>query len=111
MAGGTFGRLGHAEFMAFQGVNVTGYYPDLDLRLKLMRCTALRWPICSEIERTTDTLSEARRNEEDLVAVAANLNLGGRLVREEPPTLLLNSIWSERSLALNVSLCSQLGFG
>ncbi|OGO35777.1 MAG: hypothetical protein A2147_07940 [Chloroflexi bacterium RBG_16_57_8] len=81
-------RLGHREFMSFRGSDLTGYDEQLDLKVKLMTCPTLKWPLLVELEKTAYSEQEAIRCERELLELSRGLQLQDRLVKEEPPTLL-----------------------
>jgi hypothetical protein len=85
-------RLGHRRFMSFEGINITGHYAPLGLSLKLMPCAVLKWPLMVEIERTVATGAEAIQCEKDLYDLCSQYHLEDRVVRDEPPTLLYESL-------------------
>jgi hypothetical protein len=88
-------RIGHVQFMAFQGKDLTGYDPERDLKVKLMTCPVLKWPVIVELEKTADTEQAARRLEDDLRELSNRFALVNRLVRKEPPTLLYEQLYSQ----------------
>jgi hypothetical protein len=83
-------RLGHNQFMEFEGEDSSGYNDPYAVHLKLMTCLKLNWPLIVEIEKTANTLAEAARCEQSLYALCREFHLQDRVVREEPPTLLYN---------------------
>jgi hypothetical protein len=85
-------RLGHHRFMSFEGTNITGHYEPLKLSLKMMPCAVLKWPLMVEIEKSAATEAEAIQCEKDLYDLCCQYKLQERVVREEPPTLLYESI-------------------
>jgi hypothetical protein len=85
-------RLGHAQFMSFEGEDLTGYYKPHGISLKLMRCEQLRWPLIVEIEKTADSPEVAVRCEQALLDLCILLQLHDRVVKEEPPTLLYQAL-------------------
>jgi hypothetical protein len=87
-------RLGYPGFMSFEGTDSGGYYEPYDVKLKLMNCRNLKWPLMLEIEKTADSLEEAFQCEKDLQELGGRLGLQDRIVKEEPPTLLYNNIFS-----------------
>ena len=88
-------RVGHSQFMVFQGNDLTGYEPGLDLKVKLMTCPVLKWPVIVELEKTAETEQAARRCEDDLRELSSRFALQSRLIRKEPPTLLYEQLYSE----------------
>ena len=86
-------RTGHEGFMSYEGWSRTGRYDPLGLSTKLMRCETLRWPLLVELERSADSETEARRCERDLLDVCSRYGLEDRVVREEPGTLLYESVF------------------
>lgn len=85
-------QLGHQPFMSFSGCNQSGYYQPLDLHLKLMKCATLRWPLLVEIEQTAHNFDEATQKEANLLQIIENFGLRNRLVQDEPPTLLYQTL-------------------
>ena len=85
-------RLGYDEFMSFTGENQVGFYEPLQLHLKLMYCQALRYPWLLEFEKTAKTPSEIADREAELLELVTLYGLSERLVRAEPPTLLLQTL-------------------
>ena len=80
--------LGHHKFMSFRGYDLFGDYKPLDVSMKLLNCSSLRWPILVEIEKAAKTKEDALTKEAELRDFCARYSLHDRLVREEPPTLL-----------------------
>lgn len=89
-------RLGHRRFMAFHGNDVSGHCEALDLKLKLMRCAALRWPLLVELEKNARTEAEAQQREAELMEVSRTFGLERRLVKEEPPALLYETLHPDK---------------
>jgi hypothetical protein len=87
---GELDRLGHSQFMEFEGEDSSGYNEQYAVHLKLMTCRKLKWPLIVEMEKTANTLEEAARCEQSLYALCREFHLQDRMVREEPPTLLYN---------------------
>ena len=87
-------RIGHVQFMAFQGKDLTGHDQERDLKVKLMTCPVLKWPVIVELEKTAETEQAARRLEDDLRELSNRFALASRLVRKEPPTLLYEQLYS-----------------
>jgi len=85
-------HLGHREFMSFQGSDLAGYHKLLGIRVKLMTCPVLKWPLLVEIEKTADAEDEAVKCERALLELSRQFHLQSRLVREEPPSLLYDTI-------------------
>jgi hypothetical protein len=81
-------RLGHAPFMEFAGENQLGVYEPLNLQLKIMECSVIKWPLILEVEKTAYTPAEALELEQDLLEFTTQYGLTDRVVRNEPPTLL-----------------------
>jgi adenylate cyclase class IV len=88
-------RLGQARFMSFEGTDSSGYYEAYGIKLKLMNCKDLRWPLIVEIEKTAESLEEAAVREEELKQICCQFHLDERLEREEPPTLLYEKRFPE----------------
>ena len=87
-------RLGHRQFMSFQGSDLTGYETTLDLKVKLMTCPVLRWPLIVELEKSADSEAGAALCEEELSELTERSGIRGRLLRKEPPTLLYEQLFS-----------------
>jgi hypothetical protein len=87
---GELNRLGHSQFMEFEGEDSSGYDEKYGVHLKLMTCRKLKWPLIVEIEKSANTLDEAACCEKSLYALCREFHLQDRVVREEPPTLLYN---------------------
>jgi hypothetical protein len=87
-------RLGYSRFMSFEGVDSSGYYAPYGLSLKLMHCPTLRWPLIVEIEKTAKTAEGADRCQQELFDLCSLFQLHDRIVKEEPPTLLYNVLFS-----------------
>ena len=84
--------LGHKQFMSLTGTNITGYYEKLQIDLKLMKCSILKYPLILEIEKSAENLEEAFRQELELKNFITEYKLESRIVKEEPPTLLRTDI-------------------
>ncbi|MBW2092870.1 MAG: hypothetical protein JRI34_12215, partial [Deltaproteobacteria bacterium] len=80
-------RLGHSSFMSFGGTDLMGTHKALGIRVKLMSCPAIKWPLLLEIEKIAGTSEEAKRFENDLQEICQRFQLENRMVKEEPPTL------------------------
>lgn len=91
-AGQIFESLGHEEFMSFTGHNLTGYYEKLQLELKLLFCSVLRYPLFLEIEKSAETLEEAFNKERELKDFLYEYKLLDRALKEEPTTLLYETL-------------------
>jgi adenylate cyclase class IV len=89
-------RLGHHEFMLFRGKSIIGHYEPLGISVKLMSCPVLKWPLMVELEKTAATEEEAKQRENELLDICHDLKIQDRLVKEEPPSLLYNAIFSEK---------------
>jgi adenylate cyclase class IV len=81
-------KLGYQRFMSWRGLDLLGDYPPLGVSLKLLTCHALKWPVLLEIEKSAKTQEDAPVRENELRDFCDRFGLHGRLVREEPPTLL-----------------------
>lgn len=90
-------RLGHDRYMSFTGTDIYGYYEPYKIRVKLMLCDAIKWPILLEFERIAETQEEAAQFENDIIKICDELQLRDRMIREEPPTLLFEKIKTEES--------------
>jgi adenylate cyclase class IV len=88
-------RLGHRKFMSFWGRNNGGHYEPLNIDVKLMFCPLLKYPIMVEIEKAAVTEEEAKQCENELYELSRGLKLQDRLVKEEPPTLLYQTIFEK----------------
>lgn len=89
-------RLGYKEFMSFSGKNTLGRYGPLDIGVKLMSCSQLKYPLMVEIEKIASTEEEARQCEKQLYEIGSELNLLDRLIKEEPTHLLYESIYGKQ---------------
>jgi adenylate cyclase class IV len=87
-------RLGHRKFMEWRGHNLDGFHEPLGIKVKLMNCQVLKWPLLVEIEKTANTREEATQWETDLRELSREFQLESRLVREEPPTLLYAGLFT-----------------
>jgi hypothetical protein len=87
---GELDRLGHRQFMQFEGEDSSGYDEKYGVQLKLMTCRKLKWPLIVEIEKSAGTIEDTARCEQSLYALCQEFHLQGHVVREEPPTLLYN---------------------
>ena len=85
---------GYSGFMSFEGTDFSGYYQPYDIKLKLMNCPILKWPFLLELEKTARTEEEATRCENELRELIHKLHLQDRLVKEEPPSLLYERLFS-----------------
>jgi hypothetical protein len=81
--------------MSFRGYDRFGYYEPLGLHLKLLHCRTLKWPVLVEFEKTAHSQEEALLREQELGEFCDRFGLNGRLVREEPPTLLYEARFKE----------------
>jgi adenylate cyclase class IV len=88
--------LGYEEFMSFSGKNNIGRYEPLDIGVKLMSCTQLKYPLMVEIEKIASTEEEARLCEKQLYEISSDWNLQDRLIKEDPTHLLYESIYGEK---------------
>jgi hypothetical protein len=89
-------QSGYLPFMSFTGTDFTGYYEPYDVKLKLMTCAQLKWPLLVEIEKTADSAGEALKFEKDLQDLCRQFHLEALTVREEPPTLLYESVFGQK---------------
>jgi hypothetical protein len=78
--------------MSFTGRNLTGHHEKLQLDLKLLSCPVLRYPLMLEIEKSAETLEEAFRKELELKDFLTEYKLADRALKEEPPTLLYETL-------------------
>ncbi|HEY93444.1 MAG TPA: hypothetical protein G4O15_00710 [Dehalococcoidia bacterium] len=88
-------RLGYEKFMSFSGKNTLGRYEPLDIGVKLMSCSQLKYPLMVEIEKIASTEEEARQYEKQLYEICREWNLLDRLVKEEPTHLLYEAIYGK----------------
>jgi len=86
-------RLGHHRLMAYQGTSLVGHDEPLGIKVKLINCPVLKWPIIVEFEKIARTEEEARQFEKELYELSRQLGLENRLVREEPPTQLYAAVF------------------
>ena len=89
-------RLGHRPFMSFEGTDSTGYYEPYDVKLKLLNCGRLKWPVMVEIEKTAGSVEEANKCEKALRELCRQFHLEELVVKEEPPTLLYESVFGRK---------------
>ena len=94
---GELERLGHREFMSFSGSDLTGYDDSLGIKLKVMTCPMIKWPLLLELEKTANSEAEAARCEDELRELTRSFGLQSRLVRQEPPSLLYDSVVSREA--------------
>jgi hypothetical protein len=87
-------RLGYPQFMDFEGQDISGYYEPYEVHLKMMSCRQLKWPFIVEIEKTAGTLAEAVRYERSLQELCREFRLEDRLIKDEPPTMLYNTLFN-----------------
>ncbi len=87
-------QLGHPEFMSFRGEDISGYDDRFGVKVKLMSCPVLKWPLIVELEKTANTEEEASRCESELQELSRRFQLQKRLVREEPPSLLYAGLFT-----------------
>ena len=90
-------RLGYDRFMSWTGTDLTGYYESHNINVKLMSCAMLRWPFLVEIEKMATTEEEANQCEQALYKLCGQFQLQSRLVREEPPSLLYDTVFNPKS--------------
>lgn len=88
----TLVQLGYESFIVLTGINLVGIYEELDIELKLMKCNELKYPILLEIEKTAKTIEEAMKLEQDLNIFITKYNLHNRVVKLEPPYLLIREL-------------------
>ncbi len=81
--------------MSFEGIDFTGYYEPYDVKLKLLTCGQLKWPLLVEIEKTAISIEEALKCEKALQRLCRQFHLEELVVKEEPPTLLYESVFGE----------------
>ena len=55
---GELDRLGHSQFMEFEGEDSSGYDEKYGVHLKLMTCRKLKWPLIVEIEKIRELDSD-----------------------------------------------------
>lgn len=91
-AGQILESLGYDKFMSFTGNNLTGRFEKLELDLKLLYCEILRHPLLLEIEKSAETLEEAFIKEQELKDFLTEYNLQNRALKEEPSTLLYETL-------------------
>jgi adenylate cyclase class IV len=84
--------LGHKKFMSFTGRNLTGRHEKLQIDLKLLFCPILRYPLLLEIEKSAETLEEAYTKELELRDFLCQYKLENRALKEEPTTLLYETL-------------------
>ena len=87
-----FESKGFTSFMSFSGRSKIGKSKEYGLSLKLMYCNILQYPLLLEIEKTAKTMEEALECEKQIIDFVNIYKLKDRVVKQEPPTLLLNTI-------------------
>jgi len=87
-------RLGHRPFMSFDGKDFYGRYEPFGINVKLMTCPVLNMPLLVEIEKMATTEKEAIQCQQYLCELYSRFQLGSRLIREEPPSLLYNTLFN-----------------
>jgi adenylate cyclase class IV len=88
-------RLGHRQFMSFKGTEIKGYDETFDIKVKMMSCPVLKWPLIVEIEKTAYAEEEAYEREKELQKIALKFKIENRMSREEPPSLLYAQFFSQ----------------
>lgn len=86
--------LGYPQFMLFEGHDLAGYYEPYGIKLKLLNCTRLKWPLLVEIEKVANSAEEAVFCEQSLHDFCDQFQLQNRIVKEEPPTLLYQAVFA-----------------
>lgn len=87
-------RLGHHQFMSFEGKDIYGRYEPFAINVKLMTCPVLHWPLLVEIEKMALTEKEAIRCQQDLRELCSRFQIQSYLVIEEPPSLLYSGVFA-----------------
>lgn len=87
-----FESLGHKKFMSFTGNSQLGRCEKLQIGLKLLYCSILRYPLLLEIEKSAQSLEEAFQKEQELKDFLTEYNLQYRALKEEPTTLLFETL-------------------
>ena len=93
-------RLGHGRYMSFTGTDMFGYYEPLKIRVKLMFCPDIDYPLLVEFEKIAENEEQAAQFENDIVKICDELELRDRMIREEPPTMLFEKKAEESGNAL-----------
>ncbi len=83
--------LGHRKFMSFHGESYVGKYEPLNVDLKIMYCSQLKYPLLIEIEKAAADLKDAELKSRELMKLIKEYDLIHRLIKKEPPTLLFES--------------------
>ncbi|ADQ15142.1 hypothetical protein [Halanaerobium hydrogeniformans] len=79
-------KIGHKEFMSFNGKSFVGDYKSL--KIKLMYTEQIKYPVLLEIEKAASDIKEARMMAKELLDFVQDHNLSKRMIIKEPPTLL-----------------------
>ncbi|MEN8906995.1 MAG: hypothetical protein ABF289_13635 [Clostridiales bacterium] len=82
----------HKKFMSFSGSSILGYQKEFDFKLKFMYCNHLKYPYLLEIEREEIEYNHIGKHVKDIESFIAKYNLEGLKIKEEPPTLLYNTL-------------------
>lgn len=81
-------RLGYEKFMSFNGYSLLGKYDPLNLKLKIMHCRDLQFPLLLEIEKEAEMKEEIKDKEKSILNFIEEYDLKDKLIKKEPPTLL-----------------------
>jgi len=84
-------NLGHREFMSFKGESQVGRYNPLNIEIKIMYCSQLKYPLLLELEKSAVDIKDAELKRRELLELIAKYDLKQKLITKEPPTLLFES--------------------
>lgn len=86
-------ELGHKKFMSFRGQSRVGHYGPLNLDIKIMYCSALRYPLLLELEKAASDIEDAKIKSRELWELIEEYELKDKMIIKEPPTLLYETIY------------------
>jgi len=86
-------ELGHKNFMSFRGQSRVGHYGPLNLDIKIMYCSALRYPLLLELEKAASDIEDAKVKSRELWELIEEYELKDKMIIKEPPTLLYETIY------------------
>ena len=86
-------KLGHKQFMSFKGESRVGHYGPLNLDIKIMHCSTLKYPLLLELEKAASDIEDAKIKSRELWELIEEYELKDKMIIKEPPTLLYESIY------------------
>jgi hypothetical protein len=86
--------LGYSEFMYFKGNSLLGYNDKYKIDIKLMFCNDIKYPVLLEIEKTTPYRDDVLKLSNELLNFSYTHKLNDFMLKEEPPKLLFDAIYS-----------------